>query len=114
MNETLILGNFYSKKDLSLIFDEKGLLSSREGIFSSKTLNSYLFFVDLVKEGKEDRFHFNDYFDGDLFHWDSQTTQQSIPLEFKESLTRNYLFCCLQEFIQRLKVKHNLLFIVED
>lgn len=75
MNETLILGNFYSKKDLSLIFDEKGLLTSREGIFSSKTLNSYLFFVDLVKEGKEDRFHFNDYFDGDLFHWDSQTTQ---------------------------------------
>lgn len=75
MNQTLILGNFYSKKDLSLIFDEKGLLTSREGIFSSKTLNSYLFFVDLVKEGKEDRFHFNDYFDGDIFHWDSQTTQ---------------------------------------
>lgn len=75
MIEKLILGNSYSKKDLSLIFDEKGLLSSREGIFSSKTLNSYLFFVDLVKEGKEDRFHFNDYFDGDIFHWDSQTTQ---------------------------------------
>lgn len=75
MKENIILGNFYSKKDLSLIFDEKGLLTSREGIFSSKTLNSYLFFVDLVKEGKEDRFHFNDYFDGDIFHWDSQTTQ---------------------------------------
>jgi len=75
MTQTLILGNHYSKKDLSLIFDEKGLLTSREGIFSSKTLDSYLFFVDLVKEGKEDRFHFNDYFDGDLFHWDSQTTQ---------------------------------------
>ena len=75
MKENLIIGNHYSKKDLSLIFNQKGLLSSREGIFSSKTLNSYLFFVDLVKEGKEDRFHFNDYFDGDLFHWDSQTTQ---------------------------------------
>ena len=75
MNENLILGNYYSKKDLSIIFNENGLLTSREGIFSSNTLNSYLFFVDLVKEGKEDRFHFNDYFDGDLFHWDSQTTQ---------------------------------------
>jgi hypothetical protein len=75
MTETLILGNNYSKKDLSLIFHEKGLLSSREGIFSSGSLNSYLFFVDLVKEGKQDRFHFNDYFDGDIFHWDSQTTQ---------------------------------------
>jgi hypothetical protein len=75
MNENLIIGNNYSKKDLSIIFNENGLLTSREGIFSSNTLNSYLFFVDLVKEGKEDRFHFNDYFDGDLFHWDSQTTQ---------------------------------------
>jgi hypothetical protein len=36
MNETLILGNYYSKKDLSLIFDEKGLLTSREGIFLQK------------------------------------------------------------------------------
>jgi hypothetical protein len=75
MNEILILGNFYSKKDLSLIFNLKGLLSSREGIFSNDSFNSYLFFVDLVKEDKEDRFHFNDYFDGDIFHWDSQTTQ---------------------------------------
>lgn len=64
MIEKLILGDFYSRRDLSEFFDEKGLLSSREGIFSSKTLNSYLFFVDLVKEGKEDRFHFNDYFEG--------------------------------------------------
>ena len=75
MSQNLILGNYYSKKDLSLIFEEKGLLSSREGIFSNDTFHSYLFFVDLVKEGKEDRFHFNDYFDGDIFHWDSQTTQ---------------------------------------
>ena len=75
MNENLLIGNHYPKKELSRIFDENGLLTSREGIFSSNTLNSYLFFVDLVKEGKEDRFHFNDYFDGDLFHWDSQTTQ---------------------------------------
>jgi hypothetical protein len=69
MTKNLLLGNYYSKKDLSLIFSEKGLLTSREGIFSSKTLNFYLFFVDLVKEGKQDRFHFNDYFDGDVFHW---------------------------------------------
>ena len=29
----------------------------------------------MEKEGKEDRFHFNDYFEGEYFHWDSQTTQ---------------------------------------
>ena len=66
MNENLVLGNLYSKKELSQIFDVKGLLSSREGIFSNDNFHSYLFFVDLVKEGKEDRFHFNDYFDGDI------------------------------------------------
>jgi hypothetical protein len=73
--EDLILGDLYTKKDLSIIFGIKGISTSREGIFSSDTLNSFIFFVDLVKIGKEDRFHFNDYFDGDLFHWDSQTIQ---------------------------------------
>ena len=89
MNENLILGNFYSKKDLSLIFNEKGLLSSREGIFSNDTFHSYLFFVDLVKEGKEDRFHFNDYFDGDIFHWDSQTTQHINTPRIQKIVNKN-------------------------
>jgi len=88
MTETLILGNNYSKKDLSLIFHEKGLLSSREGIFSSGSLNSYLFFVDLVKEGKQDRFHFNDYFDGDIFHWDSQTSQNITTPRIKKIVNK--------------------------
>jgi hypothetical protein len=57
MNDTLIIGNHYSKKDLSLIFNQKGLISSREGIFSSDTLNSYLFFVDLIKKGFESGDH---------------------------------------------------------
>jgi Domain of unknown function (DUF3427)/HNH endonuclease len=73
--DNLIVGDLYTRKDLSVIFDEPSLNTSREGIYSSNTLNSYLFFVDLVKEGKDERFHFNDYFDGDIFHWDSQTTQ---------------------------------------
>ena len=89
MTQNLILGNYYSKKDLSLIFNEKGLLSSREGIFSNDTFHSYLFFVDLVKEGKEDRFHFNDYFDGDIFHWDSQTTQHINTPRIQKIVNKN-------------------------
>jgi hypothetical protein len=119
MKEQLVVGNLYSKKDLSLIFEEKGLLSSREGIFSSKTLHSYLLFVDLVKEGKEDRFHFNDYFDGDVFHWDSQTTQhintpriqkivnKEIPILLFtriypkiKSQTQPFVFCGKLEYIE--------------
>jgi len=75
MSDTLILGNKYSRGDLGRIFNQKGITSSREGIYSSPTFGQFLFFIDLVKEGKEKRFHFNDYFDGDIFHWDSQTTQ---------------------------------------
>jgi hypothetical protein len=71
----LILGKKYTKKGLSEILNETGLLTVREGVFSCKNSESYFLFVDLEKEGKEKRFHFNDFFEGDYFHWDSQTTQ---------------------------------------
>jgi hypothetical protein len=65
----------YSKKDLASILNEDSLIQIREGVFSCKYSNSYFLFVDLEKEGKEERFHFNDYFEEEYFHWDSQTTQ---------------------------------------
>lgn len=103
MNETLILGNFYSKKDLSLIFDEKGLLTSREGIFSSKTLNSYLFFVDLVKDGKEEKFKFNDYFEGDMFHWDSQPSQHINVPRIKSIINKEVEILLFTRIHQKIK-----------
>lgn len=75
VHETLELGNKYSKKELAALLGEDGLLTVREGVFSCKNSDSYFLFVDLEKEGKEDRFHFKDYFEGDYYHWDSQTTQ---------------------------------------
>jgi len=70
----LIIGHKYSKKDLSEILDNENISKVREGIYNL-SLTESLFFVDLEKQGKEDRFHFDDYFEGDYFHWDSQTTQ---------------------------------------
>jgi hypothetical protein len=75
MNELLTLGDFYSKNTLSDLLNEPFLKSVREGIYTSTSTGSILLFVDLVKTGKEERFHFNDYFQEDYFHWDSQTTQ---------------------------------------
>jgi hypothetical protein len=75
VHENLELGEKYSKKRLAEILNEDGLLTVREGVFSCKNSDSYFLFVDLVKEGKADRFHFNDYYEGEFFHWDSQTTQ---------------------------------------
>ncbi|RYE38112.1 MAG: DUF3427 domain-containing protein [Sphingobacteriales bacterium] len=101
----VVLGSQYTKTDLSKIFNEPNLEGVREGIYSLKPHNAVLLFVDLVKAGKEDRFHFNDYFDGDVFHWDSQTTQninspriQSIVRKQVEVL----LFCRLQRKIKNI------------
>lgn len=73
--EKLKVGNSYSKKELSVALAEINIAGVREGIYSSKKYNSLLLFVDLVKDGKEERFHFNDYFQDDYFHWDSQPKQ---------------------------------------
>lgn len=72
--EALVIGNKYSKKDLSEIFDNPNISIVREGIYNVNDSESF-FFVDLEKKGKEKRFHFDDFFEGDSFHWDSQTTQ---------------------------------------
>lgn len=71
----LQLGELYSKKDLAAVLGEDSLVSVREGVYSCKNSSCYLLFVDLEKDGKEERFHFNEYFEEDYFHWDSQTTQ---------------------------------------
>jgi hypothetical protein len=70
----LKIGERYSKKELSEILENPNISIVREGIYNL-TESESLFFVDLEKQGKEDRFHFDDYFEGDFFHWDSQTTQ---------------------------------------
>lgn len=75
VHENLEIGRKYSKKNLAELLDEDGLLTVREGVFSCKNSDSYFLFVDLEKEGKADRFHFNDFYEGEFFHWDSQTTQ---------------------------------------
>ncbi|MDA8715257.1 DUF3427 domain-containing protein, partial [Flavobacteriales bacterium] len=52
-------------------------------------------FVDLEKKGKEQRFHFDDFFEGDFFHWDSQTTQHINTPKIKEIISGSripYLF----------------------
>ena len=71
---SLEIGEKYSKTDLSEIFNNPNISIIREGIYNLDESNTF-FFVDLEKKGKEDRFHFDDYFEGDFFHWDSQTTQ---------------------------------------
>ena len=72
---TLQIKTTYTKKELAAFLDQPNISRVREGVFYCKNSNSILFFVDLEKRDKETRFHFDDFFDGEFFHWDSQTTQ---------------------------------------
>jgi hypothetical protein len=91
----LEVGKKYSKKDLASLIDEPRLLNVREGVSSCDNSDSYLLFVDLEKEDKEKRFHFDDFFEEDFFHWDSQTTQHIESPKIQEVVTGSivtYLF----------------------
>lgn len=83
----LKVGSKYSKKDLAHLLKQPTLANVREGVFSCNNSKSYLLFVDLEKQGKEEKFHFDDFFEGDYFHWDSQTTQHIQSPKIQELVT---------------------------
>lgn len=70
-HEKLVVGHKYSKKDLSNILDEPNLVNRVGGIYFQLDL----FFVDLDKDQKNKNHQYNDYYDGEYFHWDSQEKQ---------------------------------------
>jgi hypothetical protein len=68
------IGDPYTRNTIGDILQDERLTTSREGIISSG--NSILLFVTLDKAKQlNSKLHYNDFFEGDLFHWDSQTTQ---------------------------------------
>jgi hypothetical protein len=99
----LQLGKKYSKKALAEELNETSLKSVREGVFSCKQSNSYFLFVDLEKAGKESRFHFNDYFEEDFFHWDSQTTQHIDSPKIQEIVNGTIEIHLFVRIVQKVK-----------
>ena len=85
--KTLSLGCKYAKIDLSILLEQPTLALVREGLYHCKNSESTLFFVDLEKKGKEEKFHFDDFFQEDFFHWDSQTTQHINSPKIQEIVT---------------------------
>ena len=103
--EVLKVGQKYSKKDLSNLLNEPHLKSVREGVASCANSNSYLLFVDLEKEGKEARFHFDDFFEGDFFHWDSQTPQHINTPKIQDIVSGNIVPHLFVRIKQKAKSK---------
>jgi hypothetical protein len=100
----LLIGNQYSKFDLSEIFDNPNIKLVREGIYNQSD-NISFYFVDLEKEGKEDRFHFNDYFEEDYFHWDSQTTQHLKSPKIQEVINGSRIPHLFIRIVPKIKGK---------
>ena len=113
MFEKLKIGQLYSKQILSSLLNEVSLKTVREGIFYCKNSDSTLFFVDLEKQDKPSKFHFNNYFDKNLFHLDSQTTQHINSPKIQEIVNTKKKFIFFVEKSKKSEEKLNHLFIVE-
>lgn len=68
--EVLEIGSKYSKKDLSVRLDEPTLKRIRIGQYRCKRSEVLLLFPNLENEENH-----RNYFEEDLFHWDSMATQ---------------------------------------
>ena len=92
------VGELYSRKLIDKIIDEPTFHFNREGLFYCKNSKTTILFSDLIKKKKKNKknFTYNDYFEGDYFHWDSQTIQHLDTPRIKEIVekeTEVLLFC---------------------
>ncbi len=72
MPELLTLGRGYSRANLSELFEQPNLKTSREGLFGRDGENFILFFVTLDKQARDPAVAYNDQFADELFLWESQ------------------------------------------
>lgn len=84
--KNLVVGRSYTKRDIARILDNPNISKIREGIYHHDN-ETTLLFVDLEKKGRVDRLHYNDFFEGEYFHWDSQTTQHIKSPKIREIVT---------------------------
>ncbi len=83
IHRRLTIGQLYSKVELSEVLEKPKLSKVREGVYNFSNKET-MFFVTLEKDGMEERFHFDDFFEGDYFHWDSQTVQSITSPKIQE------------------------------
>lgn len=109
LHARMVVGARYAKGpsgDLPDLLNEPTLRTVREGIFYCRNSpDTALFFVDLAKDDKEQRFRFNDYFEGDFFHWDSQPSQHLGTPRIQEIATGNAIPLLFARIDQKVKGK---------
>lgn len=73
--KSLKVGEGYNKKDLAPLINEPKVKGLQGGLLYCDNRKTTILFVTLDKKQKEKQHHYNDYFDGDYFEWDSQNQQ---------------------------------------
>ena len=106
------LGDLYTRASIGEVLQDGRLKSSREGILSSG--NSILLFVTLDKAKQLNaKLQYNDFFEGNLFHWDSQTTQTINTPRIQKIVKGEVDVLLLLEFMKRLNLNQTHSYIVE-
>ena len=87
--EQLVVGKEYSRKSLDEVFEIDTFSKSREGLVYLKG-HTFLM-VTLEKTNKPQNQQYNDYFEEDFFHWDSQTTQHINSPKMQQVVLRKFM-----------------------
>ena len=83
--EKLVVGKEYSRRSLDEVFEIDTFSKSREGLVFLKGFTFLM--VTLEKTNKPQNLQYNDYFEEDFFHWDSQTTQHINTPKIQEMVS---------------------------
>lgn len=98
MKNIFEVGGFYSRYTIGDVFNDTRIKTSREGIVVSG--DAVLLFVTLDKEAQSNtNLRYNDFFEQDLFHWDSQNRQTINSPTIKKIVDKTvevFLFTRLQ------------------
>jgi hypothetical protein len=70
-----VVGALYTRKDIAEIFDNENIATSREGPVYMPDRGMVLLFVTLEKDDWSAGLQYRDWFNGEIFHWDSQNRQ---------------------------------------
>lgn len=86
--KNLKIGLSYNKIQISELIGEAKMAKYQSGIYYCDTRDTAILFVTLDKTGKKKDLHYNDYFDGEYFEWDSQNSQSLKSPRIQKILTR--------------------------
>ena len=96
IHSTLQIGSTYTRKSIGTATGISRVGTSREGIVSVKSPSVCMLFVTLDKANKPGIYSYHDYFEGQLFHWDSQNRQNASSPLIRSIIAKEvdvHLFC---------------------